>query len=102
LRAEGDKGSRGLARYAAIGRKLVESNSISDAEAIDGCIQFTSKLVCELKIPALKQFGLRPEHTPEMITLARRASSMRFNPVLLSDESLAGALNAAIEGSLPY
>ena len=31
-----------------------------------------------------------------MVGLARNASSMRFNPVVLSDEALAGALNSAV------
>jgi hypothetical protein len=33
-----------------------------------------------------------------MVGLARKASSMRFNPVVLSDEALAGVLVAGIRG----
>jgi hypothetical protein len=33
-----------------------------------------------------------------MIALARKTSSMRFNPIVLSDEALSSALLAAIEG----
>jgi alcohol dehydrogenase class IV len=88
--------SRGLARYAAIGRKLPGGESATDAEAIDACVQFTSNLARELDIPPLKQFGIRRENVAEMVSLARKASSMRFNPVVLSDESLAAALAAAI------
>jgi alcohol dehydrogenase class IV len=55
-------------------------------------------LVDKFKIPALAQFGLAETDVEEMVGLARRASSMRFNPVALSDEALAAALRAAILG----
>ena len=72
--------------------------SANDADAVDGCVRFTFSLLRELKIPPLKQFGIGPERVGEMVRLARKASSMRFNPVLLSDESLSSILGAAIEG----
>jgi alcohol dehydrogenase class IV len=93
---EAAESARGLTRYAEIGRKLPGWESANDAEAIDACAQFTSKLAQELNIPPLKQFGIQLEHITEMVSLARKASSMRFNPVVLSDESLAAALAAAI------
>lgn len=95
LRKQGADGSRGLARYAAVGRTLPGYESAADP--IDGCARFTAKLARELNIPPLKQFGISRNDIPEMIFLARKASSMRYNPVVLSDESLAQALNAAIE-----
>lgn len=88
--------SRALTRYANIGRKLSATESVPDAEAIDACVQFTSNLARELKIPPLKQFGISPIDVPEMVALARKSSSMRFNPVVLSDEALAGTLNSAL------
>ncbi len=88
--------SRALTRYAAVGRKFPGFESATDAEAVDVCAQFTSKLAHELNIPPLKTFGIQPQHVPEMVSLARKASSMRFNPVVLSDESLAAALTEAI------
>jgi alcohol dehydrogenase class IV len=88
--------SRGLTRYAAIGRQLPGSESAGDAKAIDACVQFTSNLAHKLNIPPLKQFGITSGEVPEMVSLARKASSMRFNPVLLSDEALAAALNSAM------
>ena len=93
---EAAESARGLTRYAEIGRKLPGWESANDAEAIDACAQFTSKLAQELNIPPLKQFGIQLEYVTEMVSLARKASSMRFNPVVLSDESLAAALAAAI------
>jgi alcohol dehydrogenase class IV len=89
-------GARALSRYATIGRNLPGYESAADAEAMDGCVRFTSSLAWEMNIPPLKQFGIRPDDVPEMAALARKSSSMRYNPVVLSDESLAGVLIAAI------
>lgn len=94
----GSEGQAGLARYAAVGRALTGAEQLSEAEAIDACIAYVADLARELKIPALAQFGLAETDVAEMVGLARRASSMRFNPVALSDEALAAALRAAIRG----
>ncbi|MEZ0264680.1 MAG: iron-containing alcohol dehydrogenase [Phycisphaerae bacterium] len=51
-----------------------------------------------MSIPALKDFGLTDAHVAEMVALARKASSMKFNPVVLSDETLATVLERAIRG----
>jgi alcohol dehydrogenase class IV len=91
----GSAGEAGLARYAAVGRKLMGEDLV-ECEAIEACIGFTADLARELKIPALGQFGMREKDIAEMVELARKASSMRFNPVVLSDEALAGVLRAAI------
>jgi alcohol dehydrogenase class IV len=95
LRGRGEQA--GLARYAAVGRKLT-GEDLADPDAIEACVGVTADLARELKIPALAQFGLAEKDVAEMVGLARRASSMRFNPVALSDEALAAALRAAIGG----
>lgn len=94
-------GARGLSRYAEIGRQFPGFEAAADNDAIDACVHFTANLLRELRIPALNQFGLRPADAAEMVALARKASSMRFNPVVLSDESLSAALIAAIGGKMP-
>jgi alcohol dehydrogenase class IV len=99
LRQAGETGTRGLSRYATIGRQLPRSQTASDQNAIDACIRFTADLVRELNIPPVKQFGLRPSDVPAMVALAAKSSSTRFNPVVLSDDSLSTAVIAAIEGS---
>jgi alcohol dehydrogenase class IV len=96
----GEAGARGLNRYAAVGRQLPGLESASGKMAVAGLIEFTADLLADLRIPPLKEFGLRAKDIPEMVALARKASSMRFNPVTLSDEELAGILNTAIEGEV--
>jgi alcohol dehydrogenase class IV len=99
LRQAGETGTPGLSRYATIGRQFPRSQTASDQDAIDACIRFTADLVRELNIPPVKQFGLRPSDVPAMVALAAKSSSTRFNPVVLSDDSLSTAVIAAIEGS---
>jgi alcohol dehydrogenase class IV len=89
-------GAPALKRYAEIGRQLPGSENADDAEAIDACVEFTADLLKEMHIPPLSQFGLSRADVPEMVALSRKTSSMRFNPVVLSDESLSAALIAAI------
>jgi len=91
-------GAPALTRYADIGRQFPGLENAADAEAIDACVRFTADLAKEMKIPPLSQFGLSRADVPEMVALARKASSMRFNPVVLSDASLSEALTAAIHG----
>jgi len=99
LRQQSETGARGLTRYAALGRQLPGFETASTDDAIDACARFTSDLVRQLKIPPLKQFGVGHSDVPGMVALAAKASSTRFNPVVLSEESLSAALTAAIEGS---
>jgi alcohol dehydrogenase class IV len=94
MRRAGD--GRGLARYADVGRRLAGEMGLADEPAIEACVRITSGFVRELKIPALSAFGMSRGDVPEMVGLARKASSMRFNPVVLSDDALSGALSAAI------
>lgn len=95
LRAE-SPGHPWLARYAAVGRTLVGRGDLGDAEAVDEGVRFVAELVRELAIPPLGEFGLTAEQIPELAALARKSSSMRYNPVSLSDDALAGILQAAL------
>ena len=87
-----------LARYAAVGRLLAGEPGLSESEAIGAAGRHSEELAKDLRIPALGAFGLTAAAVPEMVTLARKSSSMRFNPVVLSEEVLAGVLGRAIAG----
>ncbi len=93
---ESPDGSFALARYADVGRTLTGRQDMPDAQAIDAGIAFTAELSRDLKIPPLGNFGLTAERVTEMIQLAAKSSSMRYNPVKLSDETLAEILTKAI------
>lgn len=95
LRAESTAHST-LARYAAVGRLMSGDQDQSDAAAIGLLLSETFALARDLRIPSLGQFGLAPAGVPEMVALARKSSSMRFNPVVLSEGALAETLERAI------
>lgn len=85
-----------LARYASIGRALLDDSSMQDEIAIEAGIQFTRQLCRDLNIPGLRQFGLNEPDVPAVVTLARQSSSMRYNPISLSEHALTSILEAAI------
>jgi alcohol dehydrogenase class IV len=85
-----------LCRYAAIGKALVGRDDLPDTVAIEAGVQHVAESVERLGIPRLRPLGLTPERVPELVQLARKASSMRYNPVVLSDEALAAILHQAM------
>jgi len=87
-----------LARYAQVGRALAAKPQLSDAEAIDAAVSHCAELAREVKIPRLSEFGLKPSDIAPMVALAKKASSMRYNPIALSDGALAEVLGKAVDG----
>jgi alcohol dehydrogenase class IV len=87
---------RTLERYAVVGRALVGDSKLGDTDAVESVICYTADLARDLKLPPLGQFGLTPSRISEMAALARTSSSMRSNPLVLSDAELRGALASAI------
>ncbi|MCS7220997.1 MAG: iron-containing alcohol dehydrogenase [Anaerolineae bacterium] len=95
LRAQ-DPTSPTLTRYADIGEALLGRRLSTDEATIEAGIAFVEELVQELRIPRLSQFGLTEAHIPDLIERAKQASSMRYNPVTLSDEALVEVLRRAL------
>ncbi len=95
LRAQ-DPSSPTLTRYADIGEALLGRRLSTDDATIDAGIAFVEELVRDLRIPRLSQFGMTEAHIPDLVERAKRASSMRYNPVTLSDEALADILRRAL------
>ncbi len=84
-----------LGRYAELGRRLTGNRSLGHNEALDSCQRFLFDLVAKLNVSPLCEFGLAAANIPDMVALARKASSMRYNPVVLSDETLSHVLAVA-------
>jgi alcohol dehydrogenase class IV len=87
---------RTLDRYAVVGRTLAGRTDLSEAVAIEFAERYAADLVHDLELPPLGRFGLTLEHVGEMVALARKSSSMRSNPLALSDTELSRTLIAAI------
>lgn len=88
-----------LARYADIGRAAGAAQPTGDADAIDFLIQFLFDLSRDLHIQPLSAFGVEDKDVDRIVALARKASSMRFNPIVLDDAVLASVLRDAIAGA---
>ena len=86
----------GLKRYADVGRTMAANPALDDEQAIARCIDLTQGLLRDLRIPPLGSFGLTEAGIPDMVALARKASSMRYNPVTLADDALAEILRKAM------
>lgn len=85
-----------LKRYAETGRILAGREDLSDDAAIDAGVACAHELVRDLKIPGLSTFGLREGDIATLVSRARKASSMRYNPADLDDGALTSILRAAI------
>jgi alcohol dehydrogenase class IV len=90
---------RAIDRYADIGRAISGKWFLEQDQALSAAIAGTQSLARDLGIPPLKKFGVTTAAVPEMVALAKKASSMKFNPVVLSDATLSEILTRAIEGT---
>ena len=63
--------------------------------ALDG-VSWVQTLVKELQIPGLDRWGVRREHFADVVAKASRASSMKANPVLLTDGELMEIVNHSL------
>ena len=85
-----------LLRYARVLETLTSERASDPSATIDVGIARVAALVDELQIPRLGTYGLREEHIDALVARANRSSSMRYNPIALSDAALAGCLRAAL------
>lgn len=65
------------------------------ASADDGVTAITA-LCADLHIPSLRAYGIGDEHVADVSHEAQRASSMKANPIELTDEELRTTLRAAL------
>ena len=80
-----------LSRYDEVARLLTGK---PDAEATDGT-DWIHDLCNALDIVPLGKFGITNAHFPDLIAGAKKASSMKGNPVELTDEELVEILKKA-------
>ena len=79
------------AKYTRVARMLASDESV-DAEDLP---KLLGDLVAKLQIPRLAEWGAHESGIPAVVAKSR-GSSMRFNPVELSDEEIAGIILAAL------
>ena len=91
LRARG-AGSRVLRRYEQVAGWLTGR---PDAAAEDG-VEWLAALCRKLRIPPLARYGVDRADIPRVVAQAAKASSMKGNPIPLTEEELAEILGRAI------
>lgn len=81
-----------LERYAAIARLLTGK---ADASVEEG-IAWVQALCAVLNVPALRTWGITEADLPGVVENAARASSMKANPLPLTNEELLAMVTAAL------
>ncbi len=81
-----------LGRYAEIAAWLTGQDASQAAEGV----AWVQALCQDLRIPGLAGYGLTRQDIPTVVSMSARASSMKGNPIALTDEELAGILADAM------
>ncbi|MDH5423878.1 MAG: iron-containing alcohol dehydrogenase [Gammaproteobacteria bacterium] len=76
-----------LFKYAELGRLLSDNISLNDEAAHQSLIFVLRQLVEQMDLPYLKEYGIRVEHL-EHIVGHSRGSSMKTNPIVLTDDEI--------------
>lgn len=84
--------SPALARYQEIARLLTGD----EAATVDDGLAWIQELSQALSVPPLSEFGMRQEDIPAVVAKSKNASSMKGNPIVLSEEELSGILARAL------
>jgi alcohol dehydrogenase class IV len=85
--------SPALPRYAVAGRILAGATTADDAAARAALEEWLAALAASLALPGLGSFGIGESHLASLVAESR-GSSMRTNPVVLTDDEIAGILRA--------
>ncbi len=81
-----------LDRYAEVARLLTGH----EAATADDAVAFLEALVGDLDVPGLAAWGVTEGDVPGLVTAAARASSMRGNPIELTEDERAAVLRRAL------
>lgn len=88
--------SNKLAKYVRLGELVSEHPFETMREAVTNIIGYTRNITKILEIPKLSEFGIKQSDFELIISQAKKSSSMRYNPVELSDEQLTKILFQAL------
>jgi alcohol dehydrogenase class IV len=70
-------------------------STVSDAEARAALVAYLDRLTSHLAVPGLSAYGITEASIPAVVADSR-GSSMRTNPILLTDEEIAAILRASL------
>ena len=84
--------SPAIARYTEVARLLTGDGNASAEAGVD----WVRRLCNSLDIRPLQEYGLTPDDFPDIVEKSQKASSMKGNPVGLTDTELLSILNTAL------
>jgi alcohol dehydrogenase class IV len=84
--------SPALERFADLARVLTGHSTATVAEGLD----WLQALCSDLAVPPLSRFGLNESAIPQIMAQAQKASSMKGNPIALTEDELADILRQAL------
>lgn len=86
-----DPDSPALPKYAEVGRLLTLQHDLDDDAACTALLDLLQDWTDRLGLPVLSAYGMQEDDIPRVVANCR-GSSMRTNPVLLTDVELAAVL----------
>jgi alcohol dehydrogenase class IV len=86
-----DSTSPALAKYNDVARVLTGDASAKAADAVT----WVQELCLALKVPSLARFGLKQQDFETITTKAKKSSSMKGNPIELTDDELLNIIRQA-------
>ena len=84
-----------LWRYAHVGKMLANNMKLSQQDGLDTLLQVLEEWTQQLQLPRLSHFGMTAADIPRVVANCR-GSSMKTNPIVLTDAEVAGILNARL------
>jgi alcohol dehydrogenase len=80
-----------LWKYAHVGKVLAQDMVLDDASGRDALLQTLTRWTEQLRLPRLSDYGMTEADIPHVVANCR-GSSMKTNPVLLTDQEIAHIL----------
>jgi alcohol dehydrogenase class IV len=84
-----------LAKYAQTGRLLVNDGHLSDETALAKLLETLEDWTFKLNLPRLSTYGVRQQDFPAIVANSR-GSSMKTNPIVLTDDEIRAILAARL------
>lgn len=84
-----------LQKYAGIGRLLARDNGLEEDAAHNALINMLEQWTAIMKLPRLSHFGVTEIDIPRLVANSR-GSSMKTNPIVLTDAEIAALISARL------
>jgi alcohol dehydrogenase class IV len=87
-----DADNPALVKYHEVARIVTQSRNAEISDALE----WIKEVCMHMHVPGLEDFGITEEDIPALVSKGRQASSMKGNPLPLTDEELESILQASL------